>query len=323
MSFKSILKRMIKLEGPMRLDRFMSLVLEQYYANNIVFGGKGDFITSPEISNAFGYTICNWIEEIWHKNRNPKFQILELGPGRGTLIKDVLSKFKGLPIYKSIKNIILVERSTQLINQQKKVLQSYDDINIKWQNSIEDVGDYFTILLANEFFDALPIRQLAATEKGIVEIMVGMDTEGNLCFVKELANLNNQAVKDFLEFSPQAILYAKEISEILNKNQGAGLIIDYGYLDATGKSTLQAVKNHQHWHLLHDLGEADWTAHVNFPLLMECMVPKPNSFLILSQRDFLYRYGIKNYLSEEDEKFLRLTSPEQMGDLFKALSFEY
>lgn len=322
---EGILHRMLRLDGPMRLDRFMALVVEHYYANHHVFGAAGDFITAPEISPCFAQVISNWLYELWERRGRGAMQLVELGPGNGTLMHDLLrgnDRYPGLS--EAIKTITMIERSKELVDRQKQKLSHRGD-KVVWQDSIRGLDDVFTVVIANEFFDALPIRQWINEEDGLSEIYVSLDAESNFKFVKTpvVGQLFKGSVNHIIEFSPQLEMYGREISATLQEKSGAALIIDYGYIEPITCGTLQAVKAHKYHQLLCGIGEADWTAHVNFARLLEVMRGGSIFHEVSTQGDFLKRFGIEDMLPVGSDSLLRLTDRAEMGELFKVLFIEY
>jgi len=314
MTLEAILQRMIKLDGPIRLDRVMAMVSTYYYENHHIFGADGDFITAPEISPFFSYTISNWLHSIWQENGHPQLQIVEMGPGNGTLMHDLLIGNKRYPdLQKAVESIVMIERSQALIARQQQKLAGQ---SVVWRDGINDVNKCFTIIIANEFFDALPIRQWIKEKEGWAEIYLMFEQGKGFQFVKGRGDLDlAAAVGDVAEVCPQAKIYAQEISQALKVAGGAALVIDYGYDKPSTQSTLQAVKNHKHHNLLDGLGTADWTAHVNFNQLLQVL---PHA-KIFPQGDFLKKFGIEEMMQESPHSLARLTDKQQMGELFKVL----
>ncbi len=175
---------MIAADGPISLERFMTLALlhprHGYYRTQLPIGAAGDFITAPEIHQMFGELIGLWAVEVWQQMGEPSpFHLIELGPGRGTLMADLLRAAKVRPAFLHAAQIHLVEASEALMDVQRETLAGAP---ITWHRTIEDVPDGPAIIIANEFFDALPIRQYVSTGKGLCERVVGLDAAGELCF---------------------------------------------------------------------------------------------------------------------------------------------
>ena len=174
-SLRDNLRDLITLEGPITVERYMSLCLQHYYATRDPLGAQGDFTTAPEISQIFGELLGLWVLEVWHAmGQPPKVNLVELGPGRGTLMADLLRAAKVLPDFLAAASVHLVETSPALREKQKATLAS-SGRSITWHDSVADVPEGIMLLIANEFFDALPVRQFVATERGWCERMVGLD----------------------------------------------------------------------------------------------------------------------------------------------------
>lgn len=322
MSLEAILQRMIKLDGPMRLDRFMAILTNHYYENHHIFGPQGDFITAPEISPHFSYAISNWLYAIWQNHNKPKLQIVEMGPGNGTMMHDLLHGNSRYPdLQAAMQPTIMIERSKELIARQQEKLKGH---NITWRDSLDDIGNYFTIIIANEFFDAMPVRQWISEDAGWSEIFITFNQTEGFQLVKGAGFLDATfPVGSIIETSPQSTLYATEISQALKTFGGAALIIDYGYIEPPMQSTLQAVKNHKHHKLLDDIGTADWTAHVNFAELSKILQLGSSHCKVSTQRDFLIGLGIENMMLKNPHSLNRLIGEKQMGVLFKVLEVIY
>jgi SAM-dependent MidA family methyltransferase len=325
MQLEALLSKMIKLDGPMRLDRFMALVSNAYYEKAHIFGENGDFITAPKVSKYFAYAISNWLYSIWQRNTKPKLQLFELGPGDGSLMHDLIeanNRYDGLN--DSITTITLIEKSKTLIAIQSERLKAIKD-KLSWQEFILSNKGEFSIIIANEFFDALPIRQLLKEDESWNEIYVNHDNQHGFYFIKAPSSCAQSAIPDssIIEISPLAANIMLEINQILRECGGAALLIDYGYNKLPLISTLQAIKNHRHHPLLSELGNADWTAHVNFAELSSIAINAGLKAHLHSQKDFLVRYNITTLMKRYPHSFARLTDDKQMGLLFKVLEVCY
>ena len=286
----------IKATGPMAVDRYMELCNTHYYATRDPFGVNGDFITAPEISQIFGEMLGIWAIMEWEKLKRPKkIAIIEIGPGRGTLMADLLRAIKLAPQF--MPEIHLVEFSPTLQKLQEKTLAKH---KVTWHTEIPNLKTP-TLIIANEFFDALPIKQFTPEGERLIH-----EKEGKLYF-----NSNEVTV----EICP----LAKPIMQKIAKASAAA-IIDYGYFTPTGANTLQAVKNHKFHNVLEDCGEADLTAHVNFAELAANCIKKPK---LMTQKDFLLGFGadVRAKILGKEQDLQRLIAPEQMGELFKVLCF--
>ncbi|KAL5055338.1 hypothetical protein RYX36_036020 [Vicia faba] len=296
------LKGIIKFRGgPISLGEYMSEVLTNpkagYYINRDVFGAEGDFITSPEVSQMFGEMVGVWVMCLWEQMGRPeRVNLIELGPGRGTLMADLLrgaSKFKNFT--KSL-HVHLVECSPALKNLQHKNLKCVDEENadedtdkrtvstlvgttVSWHATLEQVPSGSpTIIIAHEFFDALPVHQFQKATRGWCEKMVDVADDSSLRFVlsphptpatlyllkrvkwaatEEIAKLNQ------IEICPKAMDLTQTIVERISSDGGGALIIDYG-LDGVVSDSLQAIRKHRFVNLLDDPGSADLSAYVDF-----------------------------------------------------------
>jgi NADH dehydrogenase [ubiquinone] 1 alpha subcomplex assembly factor 7 len=339
-----IIKQIIESEGPVSIERFMALSLGDprygYYMTRDPFGAKGDFITAPEISQIFGELIGLWCADLWLRAGSPKpFSLVELGPGRGTLMKDVLRATKSIPDMNEALTVTLIEISPVLREHQKKILHDAHP-TIMWGQDISSVPKVPTLFLANEFFDALPIRQYQMGSAGWHERLIGLDADGELCFglsEQIITPVTRTGAKDAI-FEHCAIGEAilREMALHLNAYGGAGLAIDYGYTETQFGDTFQAIKDHDHVSPLLMPGEADLTAHVNFKYLS--VVAHANGLVPhgpVIQAEFLERLGIavraekllKNATIAQSQDIFhavtRLTdrTSKGMGQLFKALAF--
>lgn len=332
----------IALTGPMPLSRYMNLCLGDpvsgYYMTRDPFGKEGDFTTAPEVSQMFGELIGAWLISAWRALGNPpRTRLVELGPGRGTLMADCLRAMALEPDLMRGLEIDMVDMSPSLTATQKNTL-AQAPCPIKWQEYLPD-SDLPTLLIANEFFDALPVHILVKTEKGIAERHVIASDNSGLAFVDLPTKLRvNQSEIDGIpagtvfELSPERNDMAQNIAARINANGGAALLIDYGYIQPKTGATFQALTNHQPADPLDQPGEADLTALVDFTSLEQCF--KSANIHVsgpMSQMDFLLNLGLLERAgqlgSNQPERVqiglqqavTRLVSPEEMGTLFKVL----
>ena len=337
MSLKDHLLTRIALEGPMRLDAYMQSCLLHpewgYYTTRAPFGPEGDFITAPEISQMFGELIGLSLAQSWLDQGAPSpFTLAELGPGRGTLMADILRATARVPGFQAAAQVTLVEASPSLRDVQRETLRGAD---VTWAESAADLPDAPLFLIANEFFDALPIRQFIRQGAGWAERRVGA-AEGALTFglgpvtpQPALAHrLEDTKDGDLVELCAPAAEIMQEIGKRIAAHGGAGLIIDYGDWRALG-DTLQALENHSPADPLANPGQADLTAHVDFEALTRAC-PCPHS-RVVTQGVFLERLGITpraqklaealtgDALSNHIAAHRRLTHPAEMGNLFKVM----
>jgi len=301
----------------------------------------GDFTTAPEISQIFGELIGLWCAALWLQLDSPSHvHLVELGPGRGTLMADALRAAKTVPGFAQTLQIHLVEMSPKLQQVQQKTLENSGH-TITWHGHIEDVPQGVTIIIANEFFDALPIRQFIQTNDGWCERLVTVNSNQQFEFTVSphateetgiSAHLKDAPLNSLVEVCQPAQAITKTLSERIRKYGGAALIIDYGYLDPAVGETLQAVSNHTFSDALQSPGEQDLTAHVNFSSLANCATQAgAKVFGPLTQAQFLYGMGLQERLARltnattpaqtRDIKTAatRLTAADQMGELFKVM----
>jgi NADH dehydrogenase [ubiquinone] 1 alpha subcomplex assembly factor 7 len=347
MSIESKIKELIQKKGFLPLDEViesaMSRYSKSYYRTCQPLGSNGDFITSPEVSQMFGEMIGVWCVDVWNQLGKPaKCNIVEYGAGLGTLIRDVIRTTKNIQKF----DIWIIDINPVLKEKQREILG--DSIN--WVSSIHEVSQAPTIIIANEFFDALPVKQYIKQKTEWRENVVVLDPNtGNLAFdtrgtkqileqqfVFEHKNAGDGAV---LEESAASIKIVKEMSEHIKVNHGAALIIDYGY-DIASKfrksyqytQTLQAVKKHKYVPVLSEIGEADLSAHVDFWALKNaCVLNKVQIYGAISQRTLLMKCGIDirfkvlvhknpNIFDILHNQYNRLIGIDQMGELFKAIA---
>jgi NADH dehydrogenase [ubiquinone] 1 alpha subcomplex assembly factor 7 len=337
------LRQVIALEGPISLERYMSICLGHpvhgYYMTRDPFGARGDFTTSPEISQMFGELIGLWAAEVWRLMGSPRqLRLVELGPGRGTLMADLLRAVRIVPEFSEALRIHLIETSPALrARQQEKLLGS--SVPIVWHESFADVPQGPVIVIANEFFDAIPITQFVKTERGWHERLIGLDADGRLAFgLAPEAQPEFPAtgsIGDVLERPAAGVRLIAEIARRMVNNGGAALIIDYGYSGPAFGDTLQAVKGHTFVDTLSEPGEADLTSHVDFAKLADTAVRIGAAVHgPVTQGDFLRAVGIEAraralqaratpaQATDIASALKRLSGPgrEDMGALFKALA---
>lgn len=322
----SLLKDIL-LKTPITLEKFLKEVLYGeygYYSHNKVVGSKGDFITSPEISQSFGDLISLFFIEkiasfIESNPNNSEICFLEMGPGRGTFLKDflrVLSQYK--KIYEKT-NIYLYECSDYLKSLQIENNKNHIE-KIKWIDSLTDLPETPLFVFANEFFDSLPICQKSNDHI----VLVDSDKSGNLFLSK---------TEEILEIPNMEIKVIDDISNHIKKHSGGMLVIDYGYIENTKKiSTLQSIHKHKRCGVFENLGSADISHHVDFKRLYNQLLENGfNTSKTVTQKQFLENLGINEYIKkflpyvEESNKsnFItgatRLISPQHMGEIFKVI----
>lgn len=342
------LKELIRADGPISVAEFMRIVLtgraDSYYMRGEAFGAAGDFVTAPEISQIFGELIGLWCVDTWRKLGSPKkFSLVELGPGRGTLMKDALRAARVAPDFLGATSLSLIEVSRVLRRLQEDALHEAPVSSLRWLDRFDDldISHGPLIVVANEFFDALPIRQFVRTERGWFERCVGLDSGGGLVFgvgpdpidvalVPE--RLRDGAQGSVVEAAPARSVLAHTIGEWIADSSGAALVIDYGFAGPAVGDTLQAVKRHAYVDVLSEPGEADMTSHVDFTALGRAFSEGGARVSALTgQGDFLTRLGafarvevLKRSATAAQAEQLeqahqRLTGTQAMGSLFKVL----
>ena len=331
MELEDKLKDLIKRDGPLPIDKFMSMAVEHYYSNNNIFGIKGDFITAPEVSQMFGEVIGAWCASVWQSAGSPEFAIAELGPGRGTLMDDILRATKNVPNFqKKMASINLIETSNKLKLLQKEKLLGYAE-KLSWHKDITALPEVFTIVIANEFFDALPVKQFKCEGGHVYERVVDFSEKGfEFAYISAGPQVRAEFKEgEILEISPTSEQYAIAISKHIKRYGGAAVISDYGYVEYAQGETLQALKAHKYHPVLKDIGQADITAHVNFKTLEKEFCKSGLKAQIQTQSEFLLENGIMLRATQLIKKagrdkikadLDRLLSPNQMGEIFKLLS---
>ncbi len=325
------------------LDKFIEESLYNkksgYYIKKNPFGEKGDFITAPNISILFSEMIAIWIISFWEKLNCPKqFNLIELGAGNGEMMRVLVRTFNKFPQFKNSCNINIFEKSELLQQTQKANIK---DVKIKWLNSLSELNNFPCIFVANEFFDALPIKQFLKKEKKWYERYVNFVDNKKLeyldipfdmqKFEKEI-KFKISYKQNFIEYSPLASQYLKTIIDKIKLTNGGILIIDYAYLEKEMKNTLQAVSKHKYCDVLKSFRTADITYNLSFNLINK-IVKKVGSCSSLSttQKHFLTRLGILDraeilsksmpFTAKADiyYRVKRLIDESQMGNLFKVM----
>ena len=326
------------------LDRFINIALYDkkfgYYMKKNPFGKKGDFITAPLISNLFSEMIAVWCVAFWeHLGKPNKILLVELGPGDGTLCKDLIKTFKKFKDFYNSLEINLFEISNKLKKIQKIKINSK---KVKWIKKIEEINYGPVIFFGNEFFDALPIKQICKKKNDFFEKYVALTTnEKNIKFLHKKANnnlikcikdLNLISIGDTIEYPLKALKFLKQISKKINKFDGGLLTIDYGYTLKKNQNTLQAVKKHNYLDIFFKPGHSDITSHINFKLFSKSLGEDNLAVKkITTQSEFLKKVGIleradilskKMTFKEKANMFYRLKrliDPKEMGDRFKVI----
>ncbi|MCV6585072.1 MAG: SAM-dependent methyltransferase [Marinibacterium sp.] len=339
MSLLDLLAARIRAEGPLSIADYMGDCLMHprfgYYATRDPFGAAGDFTTAPEISQMFGELLGLALAQAWvDQGRPAPFTLAELGPGRGTLMADLLRATRAVPGFHAAARIVMLEASPVLRARQA---QAIAPAQATWITDSQDLPQAPLYLVANEFFDALPIRQFLRDggqwrerRVGLVGDALGFGLAAPMPQPALAARLGDTRDGDLVELCPAAPGIARTIGARIEAHGGAALIIDYGGWHSLG-DTLQALRDHQYCDPLADPGQADLTAHVDFEALAQAS-PSASSALT-PQGVFLEHLGITARaqalaaplsgaaLDALVAAHRRLTHPEEMGQLFKVLGF--
>jgi NADH dehydrogenase [ubiquinone] 1 alpha subcomplex assembly factor 7 len=334
--------RLIAAQGPISVAQFMTMALHDpesgVYASREPIGARGDFTTAPEVSQIFGELLGLWAVQCWlDQGRPTRAHLVELGPGRGTLMADALRAAKIVPEFLDAIEVVLIESSPTLRKIQQEKLPS----NVKWLDRFdESLTDRPLFPIANEFFDALPVRQYVHTPKGWCERMVTV-ADGKLAFALAPFPQAGLAIpqgrgepKDgaVFETSPASTALAEEIGETIARVGGAALIVDYGYAGSGFGETLQAISQHLFAHVLDAPGEADLSAHVDFAALAEAAThagavahgPIDQSALLKALGIDARAATLQRANPAETDSIAsavaRLCDADKMGSLFKALA---
>ncbi|MGO8915961.1 MAG: class I SAM-dependent methyltransferase [Stellaceae bacterium] len=336
----------IRATGPLTVADFMTEALLHprlgYYTTRDPLGARGDFTTAPEISQIFGELIGLWCADAWEKMGRPARVILaELGPGRGTLMADALRALKRAPDFRRALRLHLVEASPVLRAAQRAALAAADPT---WHDSLASLPDGPVILLANEFLDALPIRQVLRGERSWHERLVTLDADGEtLAFAVDAApsaaaalvppRLRDAPPGSLCELRPAALSLAAGLGARLARQGGIALFIDYGYWPSACGDTLQALARHRRHGVLADPGAADLTAHVDFAALATAArAAGARAWGPVPQGGFLAALGLaeraaaliarasQEQVAAIESGCRRLIDPAEMGTLFKVLA---
>jgi len=324
------------------LDKFIEESLYNkkygYYMKKNPFGESGDFITAPNISILFSEMIAIWIISFWEKLDCPKkFNLIELGAGNGEMMRVLVNTFNKFPQFKDSCKINILEKSELLKVTQKTNIK---DTKIKWLNNLNELNNFPCIFIANEFFDALPIKQFLKKEKKWHERYVNfannnleyLDIPFDMQKFEKKIKFKISYKQKFIEYSPLATKYLKTIIKKIKLNNGGILIIDYAYLEKEMKNTLQAVSEHKYCNVLKSFRTSDITYNLSFNLI-NMIIKKlgPCSSLSTTQKKFLTKLGILNRaeilsknmpFSDKADIYYRvkrLIDENQMGHLFKVM----
>ncbi len=339
----------IKQQGPMALGTFIKNAMMHsrfgYYANESThpIGRQGDFITAPEVSQMFGEMIGAWIIDTWEQMGGGKITLIECGPGRGTLMADILRVTQKIPEFIQKVHLQFVETSKSLRKAQKRAVQDYiSPKRVSWSEALSQQKGT-CIIIGNEFLDALPIEQVVRRGGEWYQQTIELapkEEDGVFCFGEKLVDgtlfpfLPPHAQNDEVyEVSPARIRFIEDCLRIIKDDGGVALFIDYGHDKTHFGDTLQAVRKHEYTDILGGVGKTDITSHIDFESLSR-IVKKNNVHCepVVTQGEFLKRLGIehraqalrvvaKDKSEDIDVALDRLIYHKQMGGLFKVLCF--
>jgi NADH dehydrogenase [ubiquinone] 1 alpha subcomplex assembly factor 7 len=352
---KEIIIEEIRQNGAMGLDKYMSMCLGHqdhgYYMKKDPLGAYGDFTTAPEISQLFGDMIGLWVLNTYLRFERPlDITLIECGPGRGTLMSDILRIANQDLAFKHAVKVHMVETSPTLRKLQQTALSYSPDIECEWHESINSIDIKGpVIIIGNEFLDALPFKQFQFLEdKGWHEIYVNDDEKHqNLVYglkknnditttIKEY-NLRTPEANEVFEYSPVRELLTMQIAGLVEQHKGTALLIDYGHFKSDYGDTFQAIHNHQYTNPLEKSGDADLTSHVDFQRLIKLVNKMHNLEImpLITQGEFLKSLGLEMWHQKLTQKLKtqedidqlqaqkhRLIDAQEMGELFKVFCIE-
>ncbi len=340
MNIKKILIDKIKKNGSLNVAEFMQICQfenDGYYLKNNPIGRANDFITSPEISQMFGEILAIFIVNYWENKIKNNFNLVELGPGKGTLLKDILRTSSINQKFLNSMKLTLIEKNKSLIEIQKKIMNSE---SITWCEKFDISNKNIpSIIYSNEFFDCFPVRQFHKKEKWYEKYVCYNDIEQNFTLVSQqvadkkiLKSLEKFEQVKVAEISCSRDEYFKLVCAFIKKHKGVFITIDYGYKNPPNHLSLQTIYKHKKTHLFENIGNQDITAHVNFDKLI--LIANEYNLKIetfCSQKKFLISCGIKerkkNLLKNKNNETIkkinaeyhRLVDNSQMGEIFKVL----
>ncbi len=336
---------LIEATGPVSVADYMAMCLfdpqHGYYTTREPFGREGDFTTAPEISQMFGEIVGIWVITAWRALGSPlPVTVAEIGPGRGTLAKDMLRTIRQIaPDLHQTAEVVLIETSPRLAEIQRQTLGD-EAGRTTWHHGVDALPRQPLLIVGNELFDAVPIRQYVRRSIGWNERLIGLDTRGEFGFVAGPSTIGGDLLPAdapaapegaIVELAPARTAIMDAIAARISGDGGAGLFIDYGHERSAVGDTLQAMRNHGFDPVLAHPGEADLTAHVDFDALAREARRHGLETALLTQGDFLLRTGLLERAgslgADADDltqdrirgEVERLASPDAMGTLFKAL----
>ena len=340
MKIRDLIISEINKKGRIDISEFMNLSQygnNGYYIKQNPIGLNNDFITAPEISQMFGEIVGLFILNYWGEKIGTSYNLVELGPGKGTLVSDILRVCRINKKFIKSTTLTLIEKNEKLVNLQKKCLQNIEFDKVSWQKEFKIyTNNIHSIIYSNEFFDCFPTRQFYKNEKWVERFIKYNSVDDIFYFtageVKDKETLKNLEQFDEIkvaELSKSRRNYFDKICRFIKKNKGMFITIDYGYKKKPNHLTLQTIYNHKKTHLFENIGNQDITAHVNFDELIN--IANNNDLkleIYCSQKDFLISCGIelrkeklkiKNNIENLNLEVDRLTNKSKMGDVFKVL----
>jgi SAM-dependent MidA family methyltransferase len=337
---------LIRTAGPISIADYMAICLfdpeDGYYTTREPFGVEGDFVTAPEVSQMFGELVAVWLVEAWQASNKPlPATIAEIGPGRGTLMKDMVRTIGRItPELAAAADFALIEASPRLMAVQQETLQDSGPA-FSWHPTLDTLSGGPLFIVGNEIFDALPFRQFVRQGGKWLERAVGLDAAGTFQFGIGTASLaadvlpaeaKNAPYGSIFEIAPAREAMMSAIAQRIAEHGGAGLFFDYGHLEPGFGDTFQAVRRHRSEGVLDNPGEADLTSHVDFSALAAVARSHGLETYQTTQAGFLLGMGLLDRAGRlgqaadeaAREKITadveRLAGPDQMGELFKVLA---
>ncbi len=346
-SLDARLRQRIKDSGAISVEDWMQACLADpdygYYMTRDPLGRTGDFTTAPEISQMFGELLGLWAGVVWQQMGSPgNVRLVELGPGRGTLMKDALRAARGIAGFMDALDVHLVETSPVLTRAQQQSLRGVS-CPVSWHTAISDVPDGPVIVIANEFLDALPVRQFIRHGGMWCERVIGLDGDQFVFDIGDRVDenliwppLRSSPDGAIVEVAPQVISAVKAVAKRVTAAPGAALFLDYGYSDHAQGDTFQALRNHKYANPLTDPGQQDLTVHVNFAGVRDAASDAgARVWGPLEQGAFLERLGIaaraatllasasKEQAADIGSARHRLVDADAMGRLFKVIALTH
>ncbi len=340
MTVKELIINKINEKGIIDVGEFIQICQfenDGYYLKKNPIGKNNDFITAPEISQMYGEILTIFLINYWEEKIKTKFNLIELGPGKGTLLKDLLRTASNNQKFLNAANITLIEKNSYLIKLQKHTLKHK---KIKWIKEFNIPNSNIpSIIYSNEFFDCFPVRQFYKKNNWYEKLIQYNNSENKFKFISKKVK-NNRILKTLQKFNDVKVAEISEsrkkyfnlICKFIKKNRGLFVTIDYGYKNLPNHLSLQTIYNHKNTHLFENIGNQDITSHVDFDELIS--LAKKNNLkvdLYCTQQDFLINYGIKerkNNLQKNKSEatikninldYERLVGKSQMGEIFKVL----